>query len=349
MATASLRIDLDAILSNWRALDALSGPATESGAVVKADSYGLGADRVSRMLARAGVRKFFVACTEEGAQVRQAVGDAPEIFIFGGHAAGDTDMISDLSLVPMLNSPEQLNRHFEALPGRPFGIQLDTGMNRLGFEADEWLSAAPAVLHAGPKLIMSHLYCSDDPAHPANAAQLAEFRRMTEGMDVPRSLSATGGILLGKEFHFDVTRPGVGMYGGLPFADAKPVVSLSLPVLQLRDVTPGETVGYSAAWTAPRPSRIATVAAGYADGISRRLGNNAQVWFGDVPCPVVGRISMDLITVDVTGLDEDPKALDLLGPHQGVDAVADRIGTIGYEVLTALGHRYARHYTGGNP
>ncbi|HEY0213467.1 MAG TPA: alanine racemase [Paenirhodobacter sp.] len=349
MATASLRIDLDAILSNWRAMDALSGPQTESGAVVKADSYGLGAARVAPVLAHAGCRKFFVACAEEGADVRQAIGETPQIFIFGGHAAGDTDMIGDLNLIPLLNSPEQLTRHFEALPGRPFGIQLDTGMNRLGFEADDWLSAAPAVLHARPQLIMSHLFCADTPEHPANLAQLTEFRRMTAGMDVPRSLAATGGILLGKDYHFDVTRPGMGMYGGLPFASAKPVVRLSLPVLQVRDVTPGETVGYSAAWTASVPSRIATVGAGYADGLSRRLGNAAQVWFGDVPCSVIGRVSMDLITVDITHLNDTPRTLDLLGPHQGVDAVGDVIGTIGYEVMTALGHRYSRHYVGGNP
>lgn len=349
MATASLRIDLDAILSNWRALDALTDTATESGAVVKADSYGLGAARVARMLARAGCRKFFVACAEEGAAVRQALGDGPEIFIFSGHCAGDTEMIGDLGLTPVLNSPEQLTRHFEALPGHAFGVQLDTGMNRLGFESEDWVIAAPAVLHAGPKLIMSHLYCADDPSHPANAAQLAEFRRMTEGMTVPRSLSATGGIVLGKDYHFDITRPGMGMYGGLPFAEAKPVVTLSLPVVQVRDVRPGETVGYSAAWTAEKPSRIATLAAGYADGLSRRLGNVATVWFGDTPCPVVGRISMDLVTVDITHLDEVPKELDLLNHRQGVDAVAEKIGTIGYEILTSLGHRYARHYVGGNP
>ncbi|MFT3689037.1 alanine racemase [Paenirhodobacter sp.] len=349
MATASLRIDLDAILSNWRALDALTDTATELGAVVKADSYGLGAARVARMLARAGCRTFFVACAEEGAAVRQALGEGPRIFIFAGHCAGDTEMIGDLGLTPVLNSPEQMTRHFEALPRHDFGIQLDTGMNRLGFEAEDWATAAPALLQAGPKLIMSHLYCADDPAHPANAAQLAEFRRMTEGMNVPRSLAATGGIVLGKDYHFDITRPGMGMYGGMPFADATPVVTLSLPVIQVRDVRPGETVGYSAAWTAERPSRVATLAAGYADGISRRLGNLAQVWFGDTPCPVIGRISMDLITVDITDLDETPKELDLLNHRQGVDALADLIGTIGYEILTSLGHRYARQYCGGNP
>lgn len=349
MATASLRIDLDAILSNWRALDALSGTATETGAVVKADCYGLGAARVARLLARAGCRKFFVACTEEGRAVRQALGDGPQIFVFSGHMAGDTEMIGDLALTPMLNSIEQMTRHFEALPGAPFGVQLDTGMNRLGFEAAEWEAVAPIVLGSGPQMIMSHLACSDTPAHDMNRRQLSEFRRMTSGVSVPLSLSATGGILLGRDYHFDVTRPGIGMYGAQPFTAGQPVVTLSLPVIQVRDVAPGETVGYSNAWTASQPARIATVSAGYADGLSRRLGNVARVWFGDTPCPVVGRVSMDLITVDISHLPEVPAALDLLGPRQGVDDVADLIGTIGYEILTSLGHRYQRHYVGGNP
>lgn len=197
MATASLRIDLDAIVANWRALDALSGPSTRTGAVVKADSYGLGAARVARTLLRAGAQQFFVAAAEEGAALRQALGEGPEILVFSGHMAGDTEMIGDLGLTPMLNSLEQVTRHFEALPGAAFGVQLDTGMNRLGMEAAEWEAVAPIVLASGPRLVMSHLACADDPADAMNARQLAEFRRMTDGLGVARSLSATGGILLG--------------------------------------------------------------------------------------------------------------------------------------------------------
>ncbi|SOC12825.1 alanine racemase [Rhodobacter sp. JA431] len=347
MATASLRIDLDAVLANWRALDAMTSAATETGAVVKANSYGLGAAQVARMLARHGVRKFFVAATEEGAAVRQALGEGPEIFVFSGHMAGDTEMVGDLALTPMLNSVEQVTRHLEALPGAPFGVQLDTGMNRLGMEAAEWQAVAPMVLGAGPKLIMSHLACSDEPAHPMNAQQLAAFRAMTDGMDVPRSLSATGGILLGPDYHFDVTRPGIGLYGGLPFTEAQSVATLSLPVVQIRDVPAGETVGYSNTWTAPRDSRIATVAAGYADGLTRRLSSVATLYHGATPCPLVGRVSMDLITVDVTDLTEVPRSLDILAPHQGIEALAELTGTIGYEILTSLGARYQRHYAGG--
>ncbi|MCV2878655.1 alanine racemase [Sedimentimonas flavescens] len=347
MATASLRIDINAVLANWRALDALSGPSTETGAVVKANSYGLGAARVAPALARAGVRKFFVAAAEEGAAVRRALGEGPQIFVFSGHMAGDTQMITERGLTPMLNSLEQVTRHFETLPGAPFGVQLDTGMNRLGMETAEWEAVAPIVLGANPHLIMSHLACADEPAHPMNARQLAEFRRMTDGCGVARSFSATGGILLGPEYHFDVTRPGIGLYGGLPFEDARPVVRLSLPVVQVRDVAPGETVGYSNTWQAEAETRIATIAAGYADGLMRTLSSKATLWAGDTPCPVIGRVSMDLITVDVTHLPEPPVALDILGPHQGVDDLADVAGTIGYEILTSLGQRYQRQYIEG--
>ncbi|MGD9918930.1 MAG: alanine racemase [Paenirhodobacter sp.] len=347
MATASLHIDLDAILANWRAMDALTGPGTETGAVVKADSYGLGAARVARLLARAGCRKFFTACAEEGAAVRAALGEGPEIFCFAGHAEGDTALIGEARLTPMLNSIDQVTRHFEALPGAPFGVQLDTGMNRLGMEEAEWEGVAPIVLGAGVQLIMSHLACSDEPAHEMNARQLEQFHYMTDGLDVPRSLSATGGILLGPAYHFDVTRPGIALYGGLPFAQATPVVRLSLPVLQVRDVAPGESVGYSNTFIARRETRIATLAAGYADGLARTLSSRATLWAGDIPCPLVGRISMDLITADITDLPDVPAALDILGPHQGVDALADVAGTIGYEVLTSLGARYRRVYHGG--
>jgi alanine racemase len=314
--------------------------------VVKADAYGLGAGRVARALAEAGARTFFVAVAEEGAALREALGPGPAILVFSGHMQGDTPLIRDAGLVPMLNSVEQLTRHFEALPGHPFGMQLDTGMNRLGMEPGEWAAVRDIVLPAGPVLLMSHLACADEPGHAMNTRQLALFGEMTAGVDAPRSFAATGGILLGPEYHFDVTRPGVGLYGGLPFEEARPVVRLTLPVVQLRDLAPGETAGYGNAWTATRPARIATISGGYADGLIRAMGGRAQVFAGDTACPVVGRVSMDLITVDVTHLDEAPDALDILGPHQGIDRLAEAAGTIGYEILTSLGPRYARRYTG---
>ncbi|WP_458790852.1 alanine racemase [Yoonia sp. MH D7] len=345
MSTGHITIDLDAIITNWRALDKMT--TSETAAVVKADGYGLGVGTVARALAKAGARKFFVAVAEEGAAVRQALGEGPEISVFSGHMSGDTDMIGDLGLTPMLNSIDQISRHFEALPGAPFGLQLDTGMNRLGMEWDEWGAIAEIALAQRPSLVMSHLACADEPDHPMNAYQLNVFRQMTDGISVPRSLSATGGILLGRDYHFDVTRPGIGLYGGMPFADARNVVQMDLPVVQIRSLDAGEVVGYANAWQATRPSRIATLSTGYADGLLRAMSDKATLFYGNEPCPLVGRVSMDLITVDVTDLSEEPHALTLLGPHQSVDQLAQAAGTIGYEILTSLGPRYSRRSRGG--
>jgi alanine racemase len=345
MSIGHLTINLAALAANFRNLDRQTG--VETGAVVKADGYGLGVGVVAKTLAKAGARKFFIAQAEEGVALRAALGPGHDIFVFSGHMEGDAPLIRDLDLTPMLNSIDQITRHFEALPEQPFGIQLDTGMNRLGMEWSEWVAVAEIALAQRPALIMSHLACSDEPDHPMNDYQLNLFRRMTDGIDVPRSLAATGGILLGPDYHFDLCRPGVGLYGGLPFSRAQPVVRLDIPVIQTRALEDGEVVGYGNTWQAERPSRVATISAGYADGVIRAMSDRATLWHGQVPCPLIGRVSMDLITVDVTDLDEDPQVLTLLGPQQTVDEVARAAGTIGYEILTSLGGRYTRRITGG--
>ncbi|WP_424833492.1 alanine racemase [Ruegeria sp.] len=342
MSTARLTINLQSLAHNWRALDAKTN--VETGAVVKADAYGLGAEPVSWTLADEGVRKFFVAVAEEGAAVRKAVGPGPDIFVFSGHMDGDAEVLSGQNLIPLINSPQQFQRHRGALPDHPFGIQLDSGMNRLGLEPADWAELRDAALALNPAVLMSHLACGDEPEHPMNRQQLRTFREMTDGIAVPRSLAATGGSLMGPEFHFDFCRPGIGLYGGMPFTEAKPVVTVDLPVVQVRPVAVGETVGYGNSWTARRPSRIATVAAGYADGLHRAIGGGIDAFAGDLPCPVVGRISMDLITVDVTDLPEDPNRLRILNGHQTVDDLAEAAGTIGYEILTSMGRRYSRGY-----
>jgi alanine racemase len=342
MASGALKIDLSAIANNWRDLNRMSD--CETGAVVKANGYGLGAPSVARALARAGARTFFVAIAEEGAALRAAIGKGPAIHVFAGHMAGDTALIREAQLIPHLNSVDQMLRHFEALPGAPFGIQLDTGMNRLGMEPNEWQAVREIALAQGPALIMSHLACADEPDHVMNTLQLDAFREMTDGIDAPRSLAATGGICLGPKFHFDLTRPGIGLYGGLPFVDASPVVTLDIPVIQTRDVAAGETVGYGNSWTAPRASRVATISAGYADGLLRAMGPWAQLHSDGLACPVVGRVSMDMIGVDITDLPSVPETLQILGRHQSVDTLAEFAGTIGYEILTSVGTRYSRSY-----
>ncbi len=346
MAQGQLTVDLEAVVANWRAMDRLSAASVATGAVLKADAYGLGLAPVARALASAGARQFFVVQAEEGAALRTALGAGPDIYILAGHMAGDAGLIAAHGLIPVLSASAQVARHLGALPGHPFGLQLETGMYRLGIDAADWAAMAGDLVARGPALIMSHLASADDPASGQNAAQLAAFRRMTDGIAVPRSLAATGGTVLGPDYHFDLTRPGIGLYGGLPFADARPVVRLSLPVAQLRGIPAGAPVGYSATWTAPRPTRLATVLSGYADGLIRSLSGKAVLWHGDRPCPLVGRVSMDLLTVDVTGLDGDPDHLDILCPAQTIDALADLAGTISYEILTSLGARYQRHYLG---
>ncbi|WP_281967899.1 alanine racemase [Roseovarius nanhaiticus] len=345
MSTGTLTVDLNALTANWQVLAAMS--RAETGAVVKADAYGLGAARVGRALARAGARTFFVAVAEEGAALRQALGPGPTIYILSGHMAGDADMLGDMDLTPILNSLDQMIRHLEALPAHPFGLQLDTGMNRLGMEPSEWSAVREVAVAQDPQLIISHLAAAEDIGDEMNRRQLALFREMTEGVDCPLSLANTGGVLLNKAYHFDVTRPGIGLYGGRPFADARPVVSLDIPVIQCRDVAPGEVVGYNGTWMAQRSSRIATISAGYADGLLRALSGRASVWADEVRCPLAGRVSMDLIGVDITDAAGDPKTVSLLGPDQTVDDLADAAGTIGYEILTSLGARYNRRYLGG--
>lgn len=342
MSTAQLTIDLGAIITNWRRLNSMS-PA-ETAAVVKADAYGLGAARVAKALASVGARSFFVAVAEEGPAVRKVVGNEAKIYIFSGHMEGDTNYIQDHDLIPLINSVEQLLYHVESSRNHPFGIQLDTGMNRLGMEPKQWQELRELALQLNPELIMSHLACADDRDHMMNSEQLKVFLELTNDITVPKSLAATGGILLGQKYHFNLTRPGIGLYGGLPFEDAKPVVSLDIPVIQIRDIEAGESVGYGNTWIAPEQRKIATISAGYADGIFRAMGSNTYLFSAGTKCPVVGRISMDLIGVDISELAEPPKKLSLLNSSQDIDQLAASAGTIGYELLTSLGRRYKRLY-----
>ncbi|MEM7520643.1 MAG: alanine racemase [Pseudomonadota bacterium] len=343
MTAPKLTVDLSAIAANWRALDAQT--ACETAATIKADAYGLSVAQVAPVLAEAGARLFFVALAEEGVRLREVLGPGPVICVFSGHMPGDAHRIKAAELVPMINSVDQLLLHVEALPRHAFGVQLDTGMNRLGMEPEEWAALRDIALGQSPAMVMSHMACADTPDHPMNAQQLETFVELTQGIDALRSLAATGGLLLGRDYHFDVTRPGIGLYGGLPFAAARPVVTLDVPVIQVRDVAVGEAVGYGNAFVADQPTRVATIAAGYADGLIRAMGGQAMLYHGNTALPVVGRVSMDLITVDVTALAETPDHLRLLGAHQTVDDLAESAGTIGYEILTSLGARYARSYT----
>jgi alanine racemase len=344
-----LEIDLGAVVANWRRMRALAGPA-EAAAVVKADAYGLGAAKVGRALAAAGCRLFYVAWSEEGAALRRAVGPQPEIRVFLGPTDADLSPFAVYGLTPVLSAPRQLAAWLAGAPGAPFALQLDTGMNRLGLAAADWPAAAAATRGAAPVAVLSHLACADEPAHPQNRRQLASFTEAAAlWPGARRSLAASAGTYLGADFLFDEVRPGVALYGGGP-ADAdgrspQPVVTLTAPILQLRDVEAGAAVGYGASWTSPGPRRLATIGLGYADGFLRAAGNRGYGRCRDELRPLVGRVSMDLIVMDVTGLDARVgDAVELLGPHLSVGDQAAAMGTIDYELLTRLGGRSERRY-----
>ena len=343
---ARLTVDLDAVVTNWRALDALTEPGCETAAVVKADGYGCGAAPVGRALARAGVRTFFVAGAQDGERLRAAVGPQPTIYVLAGYSPETSARYAAHDLRPVLNSGLQARAWFADHLGAPAALQIDTGMNRLGMEADEFARLGP--LPDAVRLVISHMGCADAPGHKLNEAQLADFLRLTENLRRPRSLAATAGLLLGPDYHFDMTRVGIGLFGGRPFAEARPVVTLAAPIIQIRNLAPGERVGYGAAWTATRPSRIAAVGLGYADGLIRAAGGRGAAWIGGRRVPFAGRVSMDLTTLDVTDARCAPGDMaEFLGAHQGIDAVAEMAGTIAHEVLTSLGGRLRRTYIGG--
>jgi len=349
-----LTIDLDAIGRNWRALDVLSGKA-ETAAAVKADAYGCGLEPVARALWRAGCRTFFVATVDEGIQLRGALGKAG-VFILNGISRDTADDARKHDLMPCLNAPHQVMA-WQAARGQACALQLDSGMGRLGFSPDDldWLLDEDTGTLPPATLILSHLACADETDNAQNDVQRSAFEanldRLQGAFPTARaSLAATGGTLLGADYRYDLVRCGIGLYGGFPFEDAEPVVTLTAPIIQIRNVPQGMEIGYGATWTAHRPSRIATLPLGYADGFHRTLSSATSVWIEGRPAPLAGRVSMDLLTVDVTDFpDLNEKAtVEIVGPNRSIDMLATDAGTIGYEMLTALGSRYERRYKGAD-
>jgi alanine racemase len=361
-ATAVLTIDLDAIVANWRTLAARLKPGARCAAVVKADAYGLGAAKVAPALQRAGCRRFVVATLDEGLALRPLLPGA-DILVLSGPFAGTEHDILAADLLPVLNSPEQVAAWaaFAKRAGRrlPAAVHVDTGMSRLGLSHSQAAALAEdsaALGNLDLRLVMSHLACADEPRHPMNRRQLDAFNAARALFpDIEGSLAASSGIFLGLDWHADWGRPGAALYGVQPTAEGPnpmvQVVRLEGRIIQLRDVDAGETVGYGATHRVSARSRLAIVAAGYADGIFRSLSNRGCGHLGENQVPLVGRVSMDLIIFDVTGLPDGvvhPGAMiDLIGPNNTVDQMARDAGTIGYEVLTALGRRYCRRYLGG--
>lgn len=365
-ARAVLHIDLNALRANWALLNAATGTA-ECAGVIKADAYGLGLEEIAQALTDEGCRTFFVATLDEGRRIRH-VQPGAAIYVLDGLLPGASDYYAGFDLRPVLSSLEEVldwGAYCRALGRRlPAALHIDTGINRLGIpDTDvERLHDEPQLLRdIDVRLILSHLACADDASSRKNEEQRLKFDRLRSRLPAAKaSLANSGGVFLGPQFHYDLVRPGIALYGGRALDGLsnpmRPVVRLSARILQVREVPKGETVGYGAIWKVNETACIATVACGYADGFLRALsgptGKPGPVgYIGEYPVPVVGRVSMDLITVDVTGV---PEALahrgawvEIIGERVTVDDLTDMAGTIGYELLSRLSRRVHRVYVGG--
>lgn len=358
-----LTVDLVSLAANWKALaDHVAGGGHATAAVVKADAYGIGLEQAGRTLSAAGCTTFFVALPEEGRRLR-AVLPRAVIYVLNG-LLGGADAYAAADIRPVLGSVLEIEEWaaFRKKGGTTgAAIHVDTGMNRLGLTLHEVLDLrrdGGLLKTLAPDLVISHLACADTPDHPMNLRQLALFREVrAEFPGLPASLANSAGVFLGPDYHFDLVRPGIALYGAVAVQGVtnpmRSVVTLEARVLSVRDAEEGETVGYGATRAIKQPSRLATLSIGYADGYHRLAGATderpgASVWVRGQRAPLVGRVSMDLITIDVTHIPGVVRGdwVEMFGRHIPVDEVARHAGTIGYELLTGLGRRYARRYVG---
>jgi len=364
-ATGVLTVDLDAIVANWRKLEKTAVPA-ECAAVIKANAYGCGIESVAKALAGAGCKTFFVATLDEARAARSAVPQAT-IYVLSGFFQNTGEAYAEIDCRPVIGELNELAEWdvFCRRSGWSGGvaIHIDTGMNRLGLTVQEAQGLIPRINAGdhGITLVMSHLVSAEQLNSTVNARQLSAFREIASLFTgVPASLANSSGIYLGPPFLFDLVRPGAALYGVNPTPEAdnpmQPVVDLKARIVQIRNVERGDTVGYGGSWTARRPTRLAVVATGYADGYFRAASasdgtRGAEVIVAGKRCPIAGRVSMDLIAVDITDLPPNAvrrgHMVTLIGEGITVDELAHHFGTIGYEVLTSLGRRFARVYKGG--
>ncbi len=368
-----LTVDLTALVGNWSKLrERVRARGAVCSAVIKADAYGVGLEPVLTALAKAGCNVFFVAHVSEGKRAR-AIDEQAVIYVLNGLLPGTASIMAQHRLRPVLGSLEEIEEWSafcrSASTRLPAAVHIDTGMNRLGLPIKEALTFDPKVIFKDfePALVMSHLTSAEEADHPDTIRQIEAFRAVRAAFpDIRTSLANSSGIFLQQAPFFDLVRPGYALYGGNPTPDKpnpmQPVIELSGTILQVRTVEPGTSVGYNGRWIANGPCRLATVSIGYADGYPRSASGTdkkrtEKIITGEAIvsgrlCPIVGTISMDLVILDITGVSEHlalrgSKAV-LIGESLDIDEVAQRAGTIGYEILTNLGHRYARRYLNGS-
>jgi alanine racemase len=348
-------IHLSNIADNWRTLQAAQRNGV-TGAVIKADAYGHGLPQVAEALHDAGCDHFFVAHSYEAEITRARLGSHPNIYVLNGPSPDEEALYRENALIPVINSSFQFRTMADWLVDgvkmpRGFALHFDTGMNRLGLPVSDAAEIAEASEAQSPILLISHLACSETSDSAMNAHQLAVFAQVSATFPgVPASLSNSGGVWLGTDYHHALIRPGIALYGGgMPpeGVTLKPGMTLSAPILQVRQIAAGETVGYNATWRAEQPTLIATLAIGYGDGFPRSASNKGFAMLGEARCPILGRVSMDLITIDVTkaaDLARPGVYAQLIGPEAALEEQAALAGTIGYELTTGLTPRVKRIY-----
>jgi alanine racemase len=345
---AKLSIDLDALVANWQFFSKLGG--AEAAAVLKANAYGLGIEKCAKALSDAGCNSFFVAHLSEGLELRKYLPKPSRIFVLNGFIGCEASILFDNGLTPVINNLDQV-RAWQAYK-RSCVVHFDTGMNRLGIGFDVVEQAAKELRGQEIEFVMSHLACASDIEHPLNKIQLSRFHDICEWFpNIDKSLSASAGALLGQEYHFDLLRPGIGLYGSNPVDNRenpmRPVLTLSAPIIQVVEVGAGQSIGYGATYTAKKAARIAIVALGYADGFLRSASNCGFGVLEGANCPIVGRVSMDLIAIDISAASRTIRCgdrVEFLGPNADIDEQAALMGTIAYEILTGLGNRFLREY-----
>ena len=361
--TGELTVDLRAIADNWKLIRSNLNSGIACGAVVKANAYGLGVDRIAPRIYKAGCRHFFVANFKEAMQLRSLIGLDAKVFVLSGCIAGAEQEFIRRNVTPVIVSVDMFERWWSVARHESLAeavLKVNSGMGRLGLEERELqlLCGQPQRLkEAGIAYLMSHLACADDHRHPLNMEQIERFERMSRrlgelGLEVETTLSNSARVFLGEQTHCNIVRPGIALYGGnpgLPDNPMHPVVGLRLPIIQVRKLPAGESIGYGATKRYDDERLIAVVSGGYADGIFRSLSNRGWGYCGGKRVPIVGRVSMDSTMFDVTGAEgaerlKEGDAVELLGEHVSIDELAEAAGTISYEMLTSFGSRYQRCY-----
>ena len=341
----TIEINLKNIKKNWLYLDGLSKKNIETGAVIKANAYGLGSNEVANALWEVGNRSFFVATAEEGIFLNKILPNNRKIYILNGYDKNYKKAFTDFNLIPVLNSPLNLTSFIENNKSNTASIQIDIGMRRLGFRTDELFLYKEVIKKLNLDLILGHLTTAIKPKNISNKKQLNNFKEViTNFPNVRKSLAASHGIFINNNYHFDLTRPGVALFGGIKNKNILNVVNIELPVLQTHYLNVGDGIGYGLTYYSKEKKKVATLAGGYADGLTRNFSNIGYLYHKKIPCPILGRISMDLVTVDITHLKEDPEKLTFIGTEQTINDLSDISNNISHEILINIGNRYTKKY-----